>query len=69
VALEAKLETARQLQALGLCRAEYTPMQLVNRGAVNVFLPHGLGHHLGLQVRRRRVLGPVQGRPAVKRLS
>jgi Xaa-Pro dipeptidase len=44
----AHLEIAALLQESGLVRAE--PEECVEKGLSRVFFPHGLGHHLGIQV-------------------
>jgi Xaa-Pro dipeptidase len=46
--LEAHLEVAKLLKENGLLRAE--PEESVERGWTRPFFPHGLGHHLGIQV-------------------
>ncbi len=45
---QAHLEIARVLGGLGIVRGE--PEDMVERGITLAFFPHGLGHHLGLQV-------------------
>ena len=44
----AHLEVAAVLVSLGIARG--SPEDLVSRGVTQAFFPHGLGHHLGLQV-------------------
>ncbi len=45
---QAHLEIAAVLGALGIVRG--APEDMVGRGITQAFFPHGLGHHLGLQV-------------------
>lgn len=45
---EAQLAVARILKEFGL--VDMTPEDMVERRVSRTFLPHGLGHHLGLQV-------------------
>ena len=45
---EAQLAVARILARFGIVDME--PADMVSEGVSRVFLPHGLGHHLGLQV-------------------
>ncbi len=46
--LEAHRRVAAVLVETGIGRA--TPEELLERGVTRTFLPHGIGHHLGLQV-------------------
>ena len=39
---------AKHLLSIGICRAEYDVETLVAAGLPNFFMPHGLGHYMGL---------------------
>lgn len=38
------------LLQLGIFKDTYTPLQIIESGAPRIFFPHGLGHHIGLEV-------------------
>ncbi len=61
VHLAASLEIARGLTELGLMKGD--PQEAVQVGAHALFLPHGIGHMLGLDVHDMEDLGDLVGYP------
>jgi Xaa-Pro dipeptidase len=45
-----KMVILKELQALGLIKTEYSVDELYNKRIWKIFMPHGLGHYVGLDV-------------------